>query len=81
MGPKLLPLTQQPDWPTPRKIWEKGEILGGPVTWLERSKITTATLKLRFSLSMNQNAQRLLHQPLARRFHLLSFQVYLVGPI
>ena len=41
MGPKLLPLTQQPNWKEPRKIWEKAEILGGPVTWLERSKITS----------------------------------------
>lgn len=41
MGPKLLPLTQQPDWPSPRKIWDKAENLGGPATWIERSKITT----------------------------------------
>jgi arylsulfatase A-like enzyme len=41
LGPKLLPLTQQPDWVAPRKIWEKGELLGGPVTWTARSKITT----------------------------------------
>lgn len=41
MGPKLLPLTQQPGWQEPRKIWEKAEILGGPATWIDRSKITS----------------------------------------
>lgn len=59
MGPKLLPLTQQPDWPSPRRIWEKGEILGGPVTWMERSKITSGYVEaaLKF-IDESQSAQR-----------------------
>ncbi|MCW1912469.1 sulfatase-like hydrolase/transferase [Luteolibacter sp. GHJ8] len=41
MGPKLLPLTLKPGETTPGKIWEDAERLGGPVTWMQRSKITT----------------------------------------
>lgn len=45
MGAKLLPLTQQPDPNNPGKIldgriWEKSVVLGEPVTWMQRSKIT-----------------------------------------
>ena len=40
MGPKLLPMTMKPGWDKPGKIWEDGEILGGPVTWMQRSEIT-----------------------------------------
>ncbi len=40
MGPKLLPLTMEPGWEEPGKIWAEAEILGGPVTWKQRSTIT-----------------------------------------
>jgi arylsulfatase A-like enzyme/predicted TIM-barrel fold metal-dependent hydrolase len=40
MGPKLLPLTMKPGWEEPGKIWADAEILGGPVTWMQRSAIT-----------------------------------------
>lgn len=40
LGPKLLPLTMEPGWEKPGRIWEEAEILGGPVTWMQRSKIT-----------------------------------------
>lgn len=40
MGPKLLPLTMEPGWEKPGKIWADAEILGGPVTWMQRSTIT-----------------------------------------
>lgn len=40
MGPKLLPLTLKPGEKEPKKIWEEAERLGGPVTWMPRSKIT-----------------------------------------
>ncbi len=39
MGPKLLPLTMDPEWAEPRKLWEDAERLG-PYTWMQRSKIT-----------------------------------------
>ncbi len=40
MGPKLLPLTMKPGWEEPGRIWADAEILGGPVTWMQRSTIT-----------------------------------------
>ncbi len=40
MGPKLLPLTLKPGDKEPGKIWEDAERLGGPVTWMQRSRIT-----------------------------------------
>jgi len=40
MGPKLLPLTMEPGWEEPGRIWANAEILGGPVTWMQRSTIT-----------------------------------------
>ena len=40
MGPKLLPLTKDETGEVGR-IWENAEILGGPVTWMQRSTITT----------------------------------------
>ncbi len=40
MGPKLLPLTRTPDSDRPRRIWEQAVNLGGPVTWMDRSRIT-----------------------------------------
>lgn len=40
MGPKLLPLTMRPGAEKPGRIWDKAEILGGPVVWMQRSEIT-----------------------------------------
>jgi len=43
MGPKLLPLIEKKDengQVVKGRIWEKAVILGGPVTWMLRSKIT-----------------------------------------
>ena len=45
MGPKLLPLTMEPGWGQPGKIWADAEILGGPVTWMQRSTITGGFVK------------------------------------
>lgn len=41
MGPKLLPLTMKPGDAEPGKIWADAERLGKPVTWIQRSTITT----------------------------------------
>ncbi|TWU08209.1 family 43 glycosylhydrolase [Stieleria varia] len=43
MGAKLLPLTLVPgqDPAKPGRIWEDAERLGDPVTWMQRSEITT----------------------------------------
>ncbi len=41
MGPKLLPLTLKPGETQPGKIWQDAERLGGPVTWMQRSEITS----------------------------------------
>lgn len=41
MGPKLLPLTLKPGDKVPTKIWANAERLGGPVTWMNRTEITT----------------------------------------
>lgn len=41
MGPKLLPLTLKPGDDKPGKIWGNAERLGGPATWMLRSKITS----------------------------------------
>jgi len=40
LGPKLLPLTEKPDGKVGR-IWVDAERLGSPVTWMQRSKITS----------------------------------------
>ena len=40
MGAKLLPLTLMPGQTKPGRIWVDAEILGGPVTWMQRSEIT-----------------------------------------
>lgn len=42
MGAKLLPLTLRPgqDPGKPGRIWERAEILGEPVIWMQRSEIT-----------------------------------------
>lgn len=41
MGPKLLPLTLKPGDAAPGRIWADAERLGGPATWVLRSRITT----------------------------------------
>ena len=41
MGPKLLPLTRKPGDKEPKKIWADAERLGGPVTWMTRTEITS----------------------------------------
>jgi arylsulfatase A-like enzyme len=41
MGPKLLPLTLKPGDEKPGRIWADAERLGKPVTWMQRSEITT----------------------------------------
>jgi uncharacterized sulfatase len=41
MGPKLLPLTLKPGADKPGRIWADAERLGQPVTWMQRSQITT----------------------------------------
>ncbi len=41
MGAKLLPMTMKPGDTEPGKIWADAERLGQPVTWMQRSKITT----------------------------------------
>ena len=41
MGPKLLPLTMKPGDTELGKIWADAERLGQPVTWMQRSTITT----------------------------------------
>lgn len=41
MGAKLLPLTLKPGDTEPGKIWADAERLGKPVTWMQRSEITT----------------------------------------
>ncbi len=41
MGPKLLPLTLKPGDDKPERIWADAERLGQPVTWMQRSQITT----------------------------------------
>ncbi|MBL9184174.1 MAG: sulfatase-like hydrolase/transferase [Verrucomicrobiaceae bacterium] len=41
MGAKLLPLTLKPGDAEPGKIWGDAERLGKPVTWMQRSEITS----------------------------------------
>ncbi len=41
MNAKLLPLTLKPGDDKPTKIWADAERLGQPVTWMQRSKITS----------------------------------------
>ena len=41
MGAKLLPLVRRPGDPEPGRIWADAERLGQPVTWMDRSQITT----------------------------------------
>ncbi len=44
MEPKLLPLTMRPGDTQPGKIWDDAERLGKPVTWMQRSKITSGLI-------------------------------------
>lgn len=41
MGPKLLPLTLKPGDSKAGRIWGDAVRLGGPVTWMQRSEITS----------------------------------------
>lgn len=41
MGAKLLPMTLKPGDAQPGRIWGDAERLGGPVTWMQRSALTT----------------------------------------
>ncbi|PHS04399.1 MAG: N-acetylgalactosamine-6-sulfatase [Blastopirellula sp.] len=41
MGPKLLPLTLKPGDKEPGRIWGDAVRLGKPVTWMQRSEITS----------------------------------------
>jgi arylsulfatase A-like enzyme len=41
MGPKLLPLTLKPGDDKPGRIWADAERLGQPVTWMQRSQLTS----------------------------------------
>lgn len=41
MGAKLLPLTLKPGDEKPGRIWQDAERLGQPVTWMQRSVLTT----------------------------------------
>ncbi|HUP80017.1 MAG TPA: sulfatase-like hydrolase/transferase, partial [Pirellula sp.] len=41
MGAKLLPLTMKPGEEKPGQIWADAVRLGEPVTWMQRSKITS----------------------------------------
>lgn len=41
MGAKLLPLTLTPSDAQPGRIWQDAERLGQPVTWMQRSEITS----------------------------------------
>ncbi len=45
MGPKLLPLTLKPGDKEPGRIWQDAERLGGPATWMQRSRITTGYIE------------------------------------
>ena len=58
MGPKLLPLTMEPGWEKPGKIWADAEILGGPVTWMQRSTITRGFVKEAMSFMKESVAEK-----------------------
>ena len=60
MGPKLLPLTLKPGETQPARIWADAERLGGPATWMLRSKITTGYMDA--ALAFIDNAQHA-HKP------------------
>ena len=55
MGAKLLPLTKDETGKIGR-IWEKAEILGEPVTWMQRSEITNGFIDA--AIPFMEKAQR-----------------------
>lgn len=55
MGPKLLPLTKDETGKVGR-VWEKAEILGKPVTWMQRSEITNGFIDA--AIPFMKNAQK-----------------------
>lgn len=55
LGPKLLPLTKNPDGKLGR-IWSDAERLGGPVIWMQRSRITTGFIEA--AIPFMDNARR-----------------------
>jgi uncharacterized sulfatase len=59
MGAKLLPLTMQPGWDKPGRIWQNAVRLGEPVTWMQRSEITGGFVKatIRFIQQARERGQ------------------------
>jgi arylsulfatase A-like enzyme len=55
LGPKLLPLTLKPGGQV-GKIWADAEQLGGPVTWMQRSEITSGFIDK--AIPFMENARR-----------------------
>ena len=60
MGAKLLPLTLVPGAATPGRIWEQAEMLGGPVTWTQRSRLTTGFVDAAVDVPTNDRSELLL---------------------
>lgn len=58
MGPKLLPLTMKPGWEKPGKIWQDAENLGGPVTWMQRSAITSGFVDASLAFIKKSEAEK-----------------------
>ncbi len=69
MGAKLLPLTLQPGQTQPGRIWADAERLGGPVTWMQRSQITSGYVDaaIAFIDRAGDASETILHQSLAGR--------------
>jgi uncharacterized sulfatase len=57
MGPKLLPLILKPGDSEPGKIWGDAERLGKPVTWMQRSKITTGYVEAAITFLDKANSE------------------------
>ena len=68
MGAKLLPLTLVPGQKEPGRIWTDAERLGGPVTWMQRSKITGGFVAAaeKVHRQSTTRSKTVLYQPLAR---------------
>ena len=58
MGAKLLPLTLVPGQQQPGRIWADAERLGGPVTWMQRSKITGGFVQAAIAFIQKTEAER-----------------------
>ena len=58
MGAKLLPLTLKPGDAMPGKIWADAERLGEPVTWMQRSEITTGFVNAALRFMNDASAAR-----------------------